>query len=144
LPALLGAQLADPARRMVLLIGDGAAQQTIQELGTILRLGLKPLIIVLNNDGYTIERAIHSPESAYHDIAAWNWMALPSAFGGAAKARVVHALTPAELDRAFAAVCGANEFALIEARLGAIDRPVLLDRLAEALAAQNERSRAVA
>ena len=145
LPAMMGAQLADPSRRMILVIGDGAAQQTVQELGTMLRLGLKPLIIVLNNNGYTIERAIHSPESKYHDISAWNWLALPSALGGEGKARVLHALTPGELDRAFSTACPcANELILMEVRLGAMDRPKLLDRFAEALAAQNAPSQAVA
>ena len=144
LPAIMGAQLADPSRRMILVIGDGAAQQTIQELGTILRLGIKPLIVVLNNGGYAIERAIHNPESNYHDISAWNWMALPSALGGEAKARVLHALTPGELDRAFSTTCCSNDLTLIEARLAAMDRPRLLDRLAEALAAQNKPAPAVA
>ena len=37
LPALLGACLACPDRRGILLIGDGAAQMTGQELSTILR-----------------------------------------------------------------------------------------------------------
>ena len=43
----------------MLLIGDGAAQLTVQELGTFSREGLAPVIVVVNNDGYTVERAIH-------------------------------------------------------------------------------------
>ncbi|VTR34568.1 Indole-3-pyruvate decarboxylase [Serratia fonticola] len=39
---------------VVLLIGDGAAQLTVQELGSMLRDGQKPVILLLNNDGYTI------------------------------------------------------------------------------------------
>jgi TPP-dependent 2-oxoacid decarboxylase len=35
LPALLGACLAVPQRRGILLIGDGAAQMTAQELSTM-------------------------------------------------------------------------------------------------------------
>jgi TPP-dependent 2-oxoacid decarboxylase len=42
----------------VLVIGDGSLQMTVQELGTIIRHGLDPIIIVLNNNGYTVERAI--------------------------------------------------------------------------------------
>ncbi len=56
-----GVQTAEPQRRAILLIGDGAAQLTVQELGSMLRDGLKPVIFVLNNQGYTIERAIHGP-----------------------------------------------------------------------------------
>src|SRR6202042_360156 len=56
LPAALGAGLAERDRRPVLLIGDGAAQLTVQELGSFSREGLSPVIVVVNNDGYTIER----------------------------------------------------------------------------------------
>ncbi|MGA5361152.1 thiamine pyrophosphate-dependent enzyme [Streptomyces purpurascens] len=45
LPAVAGAQLAaSPDRRAVLVIGDGAAQLTVQEIGTIAREGLAPII----------------------------------------------------------------------------------------------------
>src|SRR6201999_3134279 len=59
LPAAVGAGVAHPDRRTVLLIGDGAAQLTVQQLGTISREGLSPVIVVVNDDGYTVERAIH-------------------------------------------------------------------------------------
>ena len=36
---------------------------------------------MVNNDGYTVERAIHGPEAGYNDIAGWDWTALPAAFG---------------------------------------------------------------
>ena len=47
----------------MLIAGDGAMQQTAAELGTLLGQGLAPVIIVLSNDGYTAERAIHHPEA---------------------------------------------------------------------------------
>ena len=31
------------------------------------------VVFVLNNDGYTVERAIQSPDAVYQDIIAWNW-----------------------------------------------------------------------
>ncbi|MEV5176942.1 thiamine pyrophosphate-dependent enzyme [Streptomyces flaveolus] len=71
--AVLGAQLADPSRPGLLLIGDGSVQMTVQELGTLARRRLTPMIVLVNNDGYTVERAIHGPRAAYHDIAAWDW-----------------------------------------------------------------------
>jgi indolepyruvate decarboxylase len=49
---------AAPERRHILLIGDGSFQLTAQELSTILRHDLKPLIFLINNGGYTIERTI--------------------------------------------------------------------------------------
>lgn len=70
LPAAFGAQIAEPERRVVLLIGDGSLQLTVQELGSIIRDRLNMVIVVLNNEGYTVERAIHGPEQRYNDIAA--------------------------------------------------------------------------
>ncbi len=69
-----------PGRRVVLIVGDGAAQLTIQELGSMLRDKQNPLILLLNNEGYTVERAIHGPEQRYNDIALWDWNRLPGAF----------------------------------------------------------------
>ncbi|MCU1530157.1 MAG: thiamine pyrophosphate protein binding domain protein, partial [Frondihabitans sp.] len=78
LPATLGAMLATPGRETVLLIGDGSAQLTIQELGTILHRGLTPTILLIDNDGYTVERLIQSPDAPYQDVVRWDWTSLPS------------------------------------------------------------------
>jgi alpha-keto-acid decarboxylase len=88
LPAILGASLAAPQRRPVLLIGDGAAQLTIGELGTLVRQRIPAIVIVVDNDGYTVERAIHGAAAPYNDIATWDWVALASAMGAATATRV--------------------------------------------------------
>ncbi|ODV90859.1 hypothetical protein CANCADRAFT_112006 [Tortispora caseinolytica NRRL Y-17796] len=81
----LGLPMAEGAvtpGRVVLLEGDGSAQMTIQEFGTMARFGLKPVVMLLNNDGYSIERAIHGPEQGYNDICpSWKWRNLFSVFG---------------------------------------------------------------
>jgi TPP-dependent 2-oxoacid decarboxylase len=82
LPAVLGAALARPDRRPVLFIGDGSAQLTVQELGTFYARGIRPVVFVLNNDGYTVERLLQSPNADYQDIVQWNWTELPAALGG--------------------------------------------------------------
>lgn len=51
IPASLGALCADPKCRPIVLVGDGAFQMTGMELSTIHRLGLAPIVIVLNNKG---------------------------------------------------------------------------------------------
>jgi indolepyruvate decarboxylase len=51
-PAALGAQLARPELRPLVLVGDGAFQMTGLELSTAVRFGLNPIVVVLNNDGY--------------------------------------------------------------------------------------------
>jgi TPP-dependent 2-oxoacid decarboxylase len=77
LPALLGSMMAAPDRRHILFIGDGSFQMTVQELSTILNRGLQPVIFLLNNRGYTIERFILGMNEAYNDIADWRYSALP-------------------------------------------------------------------
>ncbi|WP_426709944.1 alpha-keto acid decarboxylase family protein [Cetobacterium sp. SF1] len=77
LGALLGTQLADTSRRNILLIGDGSLQLTVQEISTILRHKLKPIIMVINNDGYTVEKLIHGPNRNYNSINMWDYKKLP-------------------------------------------------------------------
>ena len=68
LPATLGTEIAAPHRRNVLLIGDGSLQLTVQSLSTMIRQQLKPIIFVVNNDGYTVECLIHGMKEPYNDI----------------------------------------------------------------------------
>jgi indolepyruvate decarboxylase len=81
-PAAFGAAVAAPDRRVVLVTGDGSHQLTAQEIGQFARLGLKPVVFVLNNDGYLIERLLcKDPTIAYNDIAPWHYAELPHALG---------------------------------------------------------------
>jgi indolepyruvate decarboxylase len=137
LPALLGAAMAAPLRRPVLLIGDGAAQLTIQELGSLIRFGIPALIIVVNNDGYTVERAIHGPDKSYNDIATWRWTELPRAFGGDdTTTETARATTAKELAAALLSARD-DRLTLVEAVTAALDVPTLLSAVAEAAAGAN-------
>ena len=81
-PAAFGAALASPGKRLILVTGDGSHQLTAQEVCQFHRFGLKPIIFVLNNDGYLIERLLcKDPESCYNDIARWHYHKLPEALG---------------------------------------------------------------
>ena len=81
-PASFGAALAAPDRRVILITGDGSHQMTAQEISQFHRFGLKPIIFVLNNDGYLIERLLcKDPESYYNDIAKWDYHKLPEVLG---------------------------------------------------------------
>ncbi|PYI32097.1 hypothetical protein BP00DRAFT_369698 [Aspergillus indologenus CBS 114.80] len=71
LPAGLGAQLGRSQGRSIILIGDGGFQMTAQEVSTIVRQHLNPIIIILNNLGYKIETAVH--DGPYNYIANWNY-----------------------------------------------------------------------
>ena len=138
LPAAYGAQLAAPHRRVVLLIGDGAAQFTAQELGSMLRDGLKPVIVLINNGGYTIERAIHGTSQPYNDIASWNWLVLPLAMmGGGTRSLALRADSTEGLERALASAATADSLVFLEAHLPACDIPTLLQKILEAIAERN-------
>jgi TPP-dependent 2-oxoacid decarboxylase len=137
LPAALGAGLAQPDRRTVLLIGDGAAQLTIQELGTFAREGLTPVVVVVNNDGYAVERAIHGRHAYYNNIVRWHWQDLPKALG-ANNVLAYRVQTYGQLEDALtAAAAHRDRMVLIEAVLPRLDVPPLLTELAEGAAAAN-------
>jgi acetolactate synthase-1/2/3 large subunit len=50
LPAAIGAKIGMPEREVVVIIGDGGFQMTLQELGTIAQEKLPVKIIILNNN----------------------------------------------------------------------------------------------
>ncbi|WP_442498921.1 alpha-keto acid decarboxylase family protein [Methylobacter sp. sgz302048] len=78
-PAALGAQIANPTRRTLVLVGDGAFQMTGTELSTIARFGLNPIVIIFNNCGYSTERYIL--DGPFNDIACWQFERLGEVFG---------------------------------------------------------------
>ncbi len=78
--ATLGAGMAAQDRPIVLFVGDGSFQVTCQDLSTMIRNGLKPVLFLMNNDGYTIERVI--TDRSYNDIQPWHYHKLTEVFGG--------------------------------------------------------------
>lgn len=111
LPAAQGAALAQQellkaskyhniaSAKTVLFIGDGSFQMTVQELGTIIRLDLDMIVILINNDGYTIERCIHGRNQGYNDISAWRYLKAPGFFGAKKSTYVSSASTYGQLQR---------------------------------------------
>ncbi|MBK8816561.1 MAG: alpha-keto acid decarboxylase family protein [Methylococcaceae bacterium] len=78
-PAALGAQIARPDHRTLILVGDGAFQMTGTELSTHARLGLNPIVVVFNNAGYSTERFIL--EGPFNDISSWRFDRFGEVFG---------------------------------------------------------------
>lgn len=101
--AVLGTLLAAPERRHLLFVGDGSFQLTAQEVSTMLRHDLKPLIFLINNGGYTIERAICGKDGHFNDIANWAYADLPKVLHPGTTARTFVVKTAAELQDALAA-----------------------------------------
>lgn len=56
LPAAAGAQAAAPDRQVICITGDGGVQFNIQELGTCVQYGLKPVILVFNDNAWGLLR----------------------------------------------------------------------------------------
>eukprot|EP01057_Protomagalhaensia_wolfi_P003026 Protomagalhaensia_wolfi_Nauph_80__3025@NODE_309_length_2834_cov_46_852952_g232_i0_p1_GENE_NODE_309_length_2834_cov_46_852952_g232_i0NODE_309_length_2834_cov_46_852952_g232_i0_p1_ORF_typecomplete_len599_score108_25TPP_enzyme_N/PF02776_18/8e42TPP_enzyme_C/PF02775_21/1_1e03TPP_enzyme_C/PF02775_21/7_9e30TPP_enzyme_M/PF00205_22/6_2e16CO_dh/PF02552_16/0_097Transketolase_N/PF00456_21/0_15_NODE_309_length_2834_cov_46_852952_g232_i01461798 len=78
----LGASVAAAraCRRVFLFVGDGSFQVTAQDLSTMIRYKCNPVVFLVNNDGYTIERVI--TDNIYNDIQPWKYSQLPVVFGG--------------------------------------------------------------
>ena len=85
-PAALGAGFADPALRPLVLVGDGAFQMTGTELSTCIRHGQAPIVVVLNNHGYSTERQIL--EGPFNDIHEWQYEKICDLLGGGVGHRV--------------------------------------------------------
>jgi TPP-dependent 2-oxoacid decarboxylase len=78
-PASIGAQLARPDLRPVVLTGDGSFQMTGMELAVAAKYGLNPIVIVLNNRGYGTERPML--DGAFNDVADWRYSKVPEVLG---------------------------------------------------------------
>ncbi len=102
-PASVGVSLARPDKRPVVLTGDGALQMTAQEISTLIRMRCPAIVIVINNDGYLIERKLHE-DGLYNDIQMWRYAKLPEVFGASSDAaRGTRVTTEEELVGALAA-----------------------------------------
>lgn len=130
--ATLGACVAAPDRPVVLCVGDGAFQVTCQDLSTMIRLGLRPVVFLLNNDGYTIERVI--VDRPYNDLQPWAYHRLPEVFGGAPGLDV---RTEGELERALAHAEVADGLVFLEVHTDRWDCPDALRRAGESMAMTN-------
>jgi indolepyruvate decarboxylase len=131
--AAFGAAVAAPERRVVLVTGEGSHQLSAQEVGQFGRFGLQPVIFVLNNSGYLIERLLSKyPASVYNDVAPWRYSELPRALGcdGWFTAR---ATTCGELDQALATAATGGLASYIEVVTGAYEASPLALKLHDSL-----------
>lgn len=85
-PAALGASFADPSLRPIVLVGDGAFQMTGTELASCVRYGQAPIVILLNNRGYSTEREIL--EGPFNDVHEWQYDKICDLIGGGNGVRV--------------------------------------------------------
>ncbi len=131
--ATLGASLAAGGRNTVLFVGDGAFQVTGQDLSTMIRQGLKPIIFLINNDGYTIERVI--VDHPYNDLQPWRYHQLVEVFGGGLGLDV-H--TEGQLEEALDKASKADSLVFIEIHTGRMDCPESLRSAGKSMAKTNQ------
>jgi indolepyruvate decarboxylase len=131
--ATLGAAMAAQDRQTVLFIGDGSFQVTCQDLSTMIRYRLKPVIFLINNDGYTIERVI--VDRPYNDIQAWRYHKLAEVFGGALSFDV---RTEGELEEALGKAAESDTLTFIEIHTERLDCPESLRSAGRSMAKTNK------
>ncbi len=126
IPAAVGVQVANRRLRPIVLVGDGAFQMTCLELSTGLKLAFNPIVIVLNNKGYTTERFLQ--EGPFNDIPNWDYHRMPDLLGGGWGFEV-H--TEDDLEKALQAALANNDsFSLLNVHLDSHDVSPALERLA--------------
>jgi indolepyruvate decarboxylase len=129
-PAALGAGFADPSLRPIVLVGDGAFQMTGTELATCLRYKQAPVVIVLNNRGYSTEREIL--DGSFNDVHEWKYEQICAMIGGGVGRRIgTYGDLAAALD---AALKDSSTIHVLNVLLDPADRSPAMVRLAHRLA----------
>jgi indolepyruvate decarboxylase len=128
-PASIGVALARPDLRPYVIVGDGAFQMTGTEVSTAVRLGLNPIILVLNNDGYGTMRRIS--DGSFNVITRWNYENICALVGGGSSTTVS---TKGELDEALREARCVDEVRVISIRLPRDDISPQLDRIGREVA----------
>jgi indolepyruvate decarboxylase len=129
-PAAIGAQLANPMLRPIVIVGDGAFQMTGMEISTISRFALNPIIIVLNNNGYGTERPML--DGPFNDVLPWNYYRIAEIIGHG-KGFVIETEDQLEESLLAAENTYSKELCILDVRLDTHDGSPALQRLTESL-----------
>jgi TPP-dependent 2-oxoacid decarboxylase len=124
--SILGTLLAAPQRRHLLFVEDGSFQPTAQEVSTMLRHDLKPIIFLINNGGYTVERPVCGKNGRFNDIANWAYADLPKVLHPGTTARTFVVRTATELQAALAVPH--DSMIVVEAIMDKYDTPPVVIR----------------
>lgn len=127
-PATLGATLAKPNSRVILITGEGSHQLTAMEIGNMLRFGVKPVVIVLNNQGYTVERLLSkNPDDDFNNIVQMNYTKFARVFEGEVWSSKI--TTEEDFDKALKVTQIMNKLCYLEICTKKLDVPKLIDDL---------------
>jgi indolepyruvate decarboxylase len=108
IPAALGVQIGT-GRRPLILCGDGGFQMTGSEISHAPRLGLSPIVVLVNNAGWGIFRSV-TPNQELLDLPPWPFAELAGSWGGVG----LRATTPNELRAALRDAHDTEGFVIIE------------------------------
>ncbi len=125
-PGAIGAAIAAPELRPIVLVGDGAFQMTGNELSTLVANGLNAIVIVLNN-GYFKMLAALDGHRDYYNLNNWDYVKYAEALG----CRGAYARSGLELSHALELALAASEPFVIEAVLQKEDHAPIMQRIKE-------------
>ncbi len=128
-PAGIGVGAAAPNLRPFVLVGDGAFQMTGTELSTAVRIGQRPIVLIINNEGYGTMRKIR--DGKFNVISNWNYCKICELIGGG---DATVATTKGELDGAIRSAQGSNTVRVIEVRVPRNDLSPQLSHMSAELA----------
>jgi TPP-dependent 2-oxoacid decarboxylase len=127
-PAALGAGLADPKRRPLILVGDGAFLMTGLELLSAVHHGINPIVVIADNGGYGTQRPML--DGPFNDVPALAAEHLPAVFG---TGQGFLCDTESELHEALKKSVATNTLSIIRARIPKGKYSPALIRLTDAL-----------
>jgi indolepyruvate decarboxylase len=107
-PAALGTQIGT-GRRPLVLVGDGGFQMTGMEVSHAPRLGLSPVLVVVNNAGWGIFRPVTANQELL-DLPPWPYAELAESWGGVG----IRVQSPDQLHGALRAADQVHGFVIIE------------------------------
>lgn len=127
-PAAIGAMAAQPGNRVFVIVGDGAFQMTGIELSTAAKYGMKPIVFIINNDGYGTQR--HILDGPFNEIHRWHYTKLTDMLGYG-KSRQIR--TNGELESALKDAIASDEMHVLELIVPRDDCSPSLKRMGEEL-----------
>ena len=106
------------------------------ELSTVAKYGMKPIVFVLNNDGYGTQR--HILDGVFNNIHMWNYTKLTELFGYGKSWKVD---TAGALEAALIEALASDTMALIEVIIPKGDCSPSLRRMGEELGRQRDKDK---
>jgi pyruvate oxidase len=123
-PKAIGAKIAVPSRQVVAVVGDGDLLMSMGELSTVANYNLPITIIVINNQGYILEKQKMQKKNLIpfgYEIAVPDFTKMASAWG----IKSCRIQRPAELESSLAHALSSDNSTLVEVLTADTPLPLL-------------------